>query len=86
MYLSHEEHAARMEANRARANDGASVEAKQAKDAPAPAPIREKPPLRDIRILEGMAASGLRAIRYARELEDVGCVVANDLDPNAIEA
>lgn len=45
---------------------------------------REKPPLKPVRILEGMAASGLRAIRYARELDDVGCVVANDLDPTAI--
>ena len=33
---------------------------------------REKPPLKPVRILEGMAASGLRAIRYARELDDVG--------------
>ena len=32
---------------------------------------RTKPPLKPIRILEGMAASGLRAIRYARELDDV---------------
>lgn len=47
---------------------------------------REKPPLKNIRILEGMAASGLRAIRYASELADVGCVVANDLDPTAIAA
>ena len=45
---------------------------------------RTKPPLKPIRILEGMAASGLRAIRYARELDDVGCVVANDLDPTAV--
>ena len=47
---------------------------------------REKPPLKGMRILEGMAASGLRAIRYARELDGVGCVVANDLDPTAIDA
>lgn len=47
---------------------------------------REKPPLKPLRILEGMAASGLRAIRYARELDEVGCVVANDLDPTAIDA
>ena len=38
-----------------------------------------------MRILEGMAASGLRAIRYARELDDVGCVAANDLDPSAVD-
>ena len=27
--------------------------------------------------------TGLRAIRYARELDDVKCIVANDLDPTA---
>jgi len=48
--------------------------------------FRAKQPLKPIRILEGMAASGLRAIRYSRELDNVGCVVANDLDPAAIEA
>ena len=50
----------------------------------ADAPPKQKPPLKPIRVLEGMAASGLRAVRYARELEDLGCVVANDLDPRAI--
>ena len=30
-----------------------------------------------------MRATGLRAIRYARELDDVKCIVANDLDPTA---
>ena len=30
-----------------------------------------------------MCATGLRAIRYARELDDVKCIVANDLDPTA---
>jgi len=43
----------------------------------------EKPPLEPITILEGMCATGLRAIRYARELDDVKCIVANDLDPTA---
>ena len=47
---------------------------------------RPKKPLRDVTILEGMSATGLRALRYAQELEDVGCVVANDLDPTAAEA
>ena len=44
---------------------------------------KEKPPLEPITILEGMCATGLRAIRYARELDDVKCIVANDLDPTA---
>eukprot|EP00923_Selenidium_pygospionis_P057625 GHVN01100855.1.p2 GENE.GHVN01100855.1~~GHVN01100855.1.p2 ORF type:complete len:445 (+),score=45.07 GHVN01100855.1:2383-3717(+) len=38
-----------------------------------------------IKILEGLSASGLRAIRYAKEIENVECVYANDLDPNATE-
>lgn len=39
-----------------------------------------------IRVLEGLAASGLRAIRYATELEGVREVVANDLDPSVVES
>jgi tRNA (guanine26-N2/guanine27-N2)-dimethyltransferase len=34
-----------------------------------------------LRVLEGLAASGLRAIRYALEVPGVARVVANDLDP-----
>ena len=89
MYLSHEEHAARVEATRLEASaktDAPSAPSADTEAKDAPNLIRPKPPLRDIRILEGMAASGLRAIRYARELENIGCVVANDLDPNAIGA
>lgn len=37
-------------------------------------------------ILEGLAASGLRAIRYAKEIKAVEKVVANDLDPNVVDA
>tara|TARA_B110000971_G_scaffold160959_1_gene164533 strand:+ start:3741 stop:5762 length:2022 start_codon:yes stop_codon:yes gene_type:complete len=74
MFASPEDHAQRMASEKEqRENDDEPTE-------------KDKPPLRPIRILEGMAASGLRAIRYARELTDVGCVVANDLDPSAIEA
>ncbi len=79
MFASQEEHSKRLETERA------EREAKGAAEEGTEEP-KEKPPLRDIRILEGMAASGLRAIRYARELQNIGCVVANDLDPNAIEA
>eukprot|EP00854_Cymbomonas_tetramitiformis_P003998 gene3998-4967_t len=46
----------------------------------------ELPKFTPLRILEGLAASGLRAMRYAAELEDVGVVVANDMDPKAVEA
>jgi tRNA (guanine26-N2/guanine27-N2)-dimethyltransferase len=36
-------------------------------------------------ILEGLSASGLRSIRYSKEIKGVSNIVANDLDPNAVE-
>ena len=36
-------------------------------------------------MLEALAASGLRAIRYAAEIEGIGRVDANDLDPQVVE-
>jgi tRNA (guanine26-N2/guanine27-N2)-dimethyltransferase len=40
-----------------------------------------------LRVLEGLAATGLRSIRYAREIEgDIDKIVANDLDPNVVES
>ncbi|GKV16964.1 hypothetical protein SLEP1_g27525 [Rubroshorea leprosula] len=41
-----------------------------------------KPP----RVLEALSASGLRALRYAREVDGIGQVVALDNDKGAIEA
>ncbi|XP_058070522.1 tRNA (guanine(26)-N(2))-dimethyltransferase 2 [Magnolia sinica] len=41
-----------------------------------------KPP----RVLEALAASGLRALRYAREIEGVGQVIAVDNDKVSVEA
>lgn len=38
-----------------------------------------------IRILEGLAASGLRSIRYAREVGGVKEIVANDISQQAVE-
>eukprot|EP00771_Trimastix_marina_P000642 gnl/Trimastix_PCT/1665.p1 GENE.gnl/Trimastix_PCT/1665~~gnl/Trimastix_PCT/1665.p1 ORF type:complete len:571 (+),score=188.29 gnl/Trimastix_PCT/1665:42-1754(+) len=38
-----------------------------------------------IRILESLAASGLRSVRYTLEVPKVRHVVANDLDPAAVE-
>ena len=35
-------------------------------------------------ILEGLAASGLRAIRYAKEIPGLSGIDANDLDPNVV--
>jgi tRNA (guanine26-N2/guanine27-N2)-dimethyltransferase len=41
---------------------------------------------RGLHILEGLAASGLRSVRYALELPNVERVVANDLDPSVVES
>ncbi|KAG2487113.1 hypothetical protein HYH03_014226 [Edaphochlamys debaryana] len=38
------------------------------------------------RLLEGLAASGLRSIRYALEVPELGSIDANDLDPGAAAA
>uniref|UniRef100_A0A0D6R1G2 tRNA (guanine(26)-N(2))-dimethyltransferase n=1 Tax=Araucaria cunninghamii TaxID=56994 RepID=A0A0D6R1G2_ARACU len=46
--------------------------------------VGEEP--RPLRVLEALAASGLRALRYAREVEQVGTVVALDNDKVAVEA
>lgn len=37
-------------------------------------------------VLEGLAASGLRSIRYALELDGVSRIDANDLDPTVVES
>lgn len=42
-------------------------------------------PLR-LRVLDAMTASGLRAIRYVREVPLVGTVTANDVEPAALDA
>lgn len=41
-------------------------------------------PSKNIRILEGLAATGLRSIRYAKEIDNVS-IVTNDFDPVAVE-
>lgn len=53
---------------------------------PAPGEARGPPPkpAKTITVLEGLAATGLRAIRYALEVEAVARVVANDADPAAV--
>lgn len=37
-------------------------------------------------VLEGLAASGLRSIRYAKEVPGLGHIIANDLDPSVVDA
>lgn len=39
-----------------------------------------------IRVLDALTASGLRALRYVKEVEEVASVVANDLSPEAVAA
>ena len=39
-----------------------------------------------IRVLDALAATGLRSIRYAKEVPGVKSVVSNDVDPDAAEA
>lgn len=39
-----------------------------------------------VTVLEALAATGLRSVRYALEAEGVEKIVANDIDPSAIEA
>lgn len=39
----------------------------------------------DITILEALAATGLRSIRYAKEVPNVTKVVANDLSLQAVD-
>ncbi|KAJ7971113.1 tRNA (guanine(26)-N(2))-dimethyltransferase [Quillaja saponaria] len=41
--------------------------------------------LKPLRVLEALSASGLRALRYAREVDDIGQVVALDNDKGGIE-
>ncbi|KAF2581748.1 hypothetical protein F2Q68_00000534, partial [Brassica cretica] len=59
--------------------DGAKEAAKTSYE---PARRELKPP----RVLEALSASGLRALRYAREVEGIGQVVALDNDPASVEA
>eukprot|EP00727_Mastigamoeba_balamuthi_P013216 m51a1_g8517 putative n -dimethylguanosine trna methyltransferase (549) ;mRNA; f:99773-101867 len=37
------------------------------------------------RVLEALAATGLRSVRYAKEVPGLGCVVANDIDQGAVD-
>jgi tRNA (guanine26-N2/guanine27-N2)-dimethyltransferase len=46
-------------------------------------PCKDAPP-RGLKVLEALAATGIRSIRYAKELEAIRCIVANDLDETAV--
>merc|ERR1719193_328018 len=49
------------------------------------AELRKQNGGKDIRILEALAASGLRSIRYWKEVEHVESICVNDLDATAVE-
>jgi len=45
--------------------------------------LKESPPP-GLKVLEALAATGIRSIRYAKELEAIRSIVANDLDETAV--
>ncbi|CAJ1420371.1 unnamed protein product [Effrenium voratum] len=67
-----------------RKGDAEAAEAKAPK-----VPVLEPLPVQGLKILEALAATGIRTVRYAKELPagrgGVASVVANDLDPSAVE-
>jgi tRNA (guanine26-N2/guanine27-N2)-dimethyltransferase len=46
---------------------------------------KRSPEKRGVRILEALSATGLRAVRYAREIAGVEAILANDLDADAVK-
>ena len=38
-----------------------------------------------VKILEALAATGLRSVRYMKEIDHISKLVANDWDPKAVE-
>ena len=74
-----------------RAKQAASAAARQAAgtagasaEAPSAAPAAADAPPPGLRVLDGLSASGLRAMRYIKEVPGLQSVVANDLDPAAV--
>eukprot|EP01133_Synstelium_polycarpum_P008675 gene8675-10187_t len=45
---------------------------------------RKDTPLRKVRILEALSATGLRSIRYAKEIEDLDFILSNDIEEAAV--
>ncbi|CAG9463613.1 unnamed protein product [Pedinophyceae sp. YPF-701] len=70
--------------------EGGSAAAKDVANDAEELPLQFKAPGEpntDVRIFEGLAATGLRSLRYALEVQDgVEEIVANDMDPGAVEA
>ena len=47
--------------------------------------VARNKPEREVKILEALAATGLRSVRYMKEIDKIEQLVANDLDPKAVE-
>ncbi|KAJ4961913.1 hypothetical protein NE237_021823 [Protea cynaroides] len=63
-------------------NESSDISAEPFKTTEHKGPEEPKP----LRVLEALAASGLRALRYAREVEGIDKVVALDIDKVSVEA
>lgn len=46
---------------------------------------KQKKPKEGIKILESLAATGLRSVRYMKEIDGIKQLAANDIDPKAVE-
>ena len=49
------------------------------------AEAKKKQPKAGVKVLEALAATGLRSVRYLKEIDKISKLVANDLDPKAVE-
>ncbi|EGC33821.1 hypothetical protein DICPUDRAFT_48748 [Dictyostelium purpureum] len=43
-------------------------------------------PFKKVRILEALSATGLRSIRYAKEIDDLDYILANDIEQSAVDS
>lgn len=50
-----------------------------------PKVLKREPGKKGIKIMEALSATGLRSVRYAKEIKNVEQIIANDLDPDAVE-
>lgn len=57
----------------------------EAKKVPKQTDSDVKPVTKKIRVLEALAATGLRSIRYAKEVDGLDEIVANDLMNSAVD-
>lgn len=54
-------------------------------DSNEPAEPSKAIPDRKFSVLEALSATGLRAIRYAKEIDGLGTIIANDIEAQAVE-